>query len=98
MQENIWKTHIFVKRTQNTHYNRLKENLKTNEFIIHVDYSENYKDKEQNEIQSAYIGHNSLATFMACFYTRVIDGTLLLSHQKLPTILKLQHSHALILL
>ena len=41
------KAHIFVKRTQNTHYNLLKENLKTNEFIIHVDYSENYKDTEQ---------------------------------------------------
>ena len=30
-----------LKTTQNTHYNRLKENLKTNEFIIHVDYTEN---------------------------------------------------------
>ena len=33
----ILKARIFVKTTQNTHYNRLKENLKTNEFIIHVD-------------------------------------------------------------
>ena len=33
----ILKAHIFVKRTQKTYYNRLKENLKTNEFIIHVD-------------------------------------------------------------
>ena len=45
-QVKILKVHIFVNRTQNTHYNRLKENLKTNEFIIRVDYSENYKDKE----------------------------------------------------
>ena len=30
------KAHVFVKRIQNTHYNQLKENLKTNEFIIHV--------------------------------------------------------------
>ena len=35
-QVKILKAHIFVKRTQNTHYNRLKENLKTDEFIIHV--------------------------------------------------------------
>ena len=27
-QVKILKAHIFVKRTQNTHYNRLKENLK----------------------------------------------------------------------
>ena len=60
-QVKILKVYIFVKRTQNTHYNRLKENLKTNEFIIHVDYSENYKDKEQDEIQSAYFGHNSFS-------------------------------------
>ena len=74
------KAHIFVKRTQNTHYNRLKENLKTNEFIIHVDYSKNYKDKEQDEIQSAYFGHNSFSIFTACFYTRGIDGTLLIEN------------------
>ena len=66
----------FVKRTQNTHYNRLEENLKTNEFTIHVDYSENYKDKEQDEIQSAYFGHNSFSIFTACCYTHGIDGTL----------------------
>ena len=76
-QGKILKAHIFVKRTQNTHYTWLKENLKTNEFIIHVDYSENYEDKEQDEIQSAYFGHNSFSVFTACSYTRRIDGTLL---------------------
>ena len=76
-QVNILKAHIFVKRTQNTHYNRRKENLKTSEFIIQVDYKENYKDKEQDEIQSAYFGHNSFSIFTACCYTRGIDGTLL---------------------
>ena len=39
-QVKILKAHIFVKRTKNTHYNRLTENLKANEFIIHIDYSE----------------------------------------------------------
>ena len=43
-QIKILKAHIFIKRTQNTHYNRLKVNLKTTEFIIHVEYSENYKN------------------------------------------------------
>ena len=75
-QVKILKAHIFVKRTQNPHYNRLKENLKTNEFIIHVDYSENYKDKGQDEIQSAYFGHDLFSIFTACCYTRWIDGTL----------------------
>ena len=71
-QVNILKAHIFVKRTQNTHYNRRKENLKTSEFIIQVDYKENYKDKEQDEIQSAYFGHNSFSIF-----TTIFDGILL---------------------
>ena len=75
-QVKILKAHIFVKRTQNTHYNQLKENRKTNEFIIHVNYSENYKDKEQDKIQSAYFGHNLFLIFVACCYTCGIDGTL----------------------
>ena len=65
----ILKAHIFLKRTQNTHYNRLKENLKTNEFIIHVHSSKNYKDKEQDKIQSAYFGQNWFSIFTACCYT-----------------------------
>ena len=75
-QVKILKAHIFVKRTQNTHYNQLKENHKTSEFIIHVNYSENYKDKEQDKIQSAYFGHNLFSIFMACCYTCGTDGTL----------------------
>ena len=72
------KAHIFVKKTRNTPYHWLKENLKkTNVFTILVDYSGNYKDEEQDEIQSAYLGHNSFSIFTACCYTRGIDGTLL---------------------
>ena len=74
-QVKILKAHIFIKRTQDTHYNQLKENLKTNEFIIHVDYSKNYKNKEQDEIQSAYFSHNSFSIFTTCCYKGGIDGT-----------------------
>ena len=73
----ILKAHIFVKRTQNTHYNQLKKNLKPNEFIIQIDCSKNYKHKEQGKIQSAYFWHNSFSVFTACCYTRGIDGALL---------------------
>ena len=103
----ILKAHLFVKRTQNTHYNRLKENVEINEFIIHVDYSESYEDREQDEIQSASFGHNSFSIFVAT-HAGLIHDTLFsenvtvhssvkmsLSHQKLPTILELQHSRAL---
>ena len=71
------KAHIFVKRTQNTNYIRLRENLKANEFMIHVDYSETYKDNEQDEIQSAYFRKDLFSIFTACCCTRGIDGKLL---------------------
>ena len=35
------------------------------------------KNKEQDEIQSAYFGHNSFSIFTACCYTRGSDGTIL---------------------
>ena len=80
-QVKILKVHLFGKRkTQNTHYNQLKEIPKINEFIIHVNYSKNYKDKEQDEIQRAYYGHNSFSIFTVCCYTCGIDGIVL--HEK----------------
>ena len=69
-QVKILKAQIFVKRTQNTHYNRLQQNLKTNEFIIHADFSENYKDKEQDKIQSVYFEHNLFSIFIVLLQTR----------------------------
>ena len=67
----IFKNHIFIKRVQNRKYNDLKENLKEGEVIIHVDYSENYQNKNQDEIQSAYFGHSTFSIFTACCYLNV---------------------------
>ena len=36
--------------------------------LSHVDYSESYKNKEQDEIQSAYLGQSSLSLFKAAVY------------------------------
>ena len=55
------KKHIYVKRVQVKSYNDLKDNLKENDLLIHVDYSESYENKQQREIQSAYFGHTDLA-------------------------------------
>lgn len=48
---------IYVKRAQHSYYNSLKENIDSGEMILHVDYSENYANKQQGERQSAYFGH-----------------------------------------
>lgn len=35
---------------------------------MQVDYSENYKNAEQDETQSLYFGHNCFSIFTACCY------------------------------
>ena len=69
-QIKILKKHIHVKRCHVKHYNELKQNLKPNEVILHVDFSENYKNQQQNEVQSAYFGHSSFSLFTACCYLK----------------------------
>ena len=42
--------------------------LKQGDAIFHVDYSESYKNKQQDEIQSAYFGQSIFSLFTACVY------------------------------
>jgi len=44
--------------------------------LVHVDYSESYKNKQQNEIQSAYFGQSSFSLFTACVYHNDDNGNL----------------------
>lgn len=76
-QIKILKKHIYIKREQNKFYNNLKSTLKPSEILIHVDYSENYANKEQQEIQSAYFGHETFSIFTACCYLRGPDQELI---------------------
>ena len=48
------KEHIFAKSRQQSKISHFKTNLKSNEILLQVDYSQNYKSKEQNKIQSSY--------------------------------------------
>ena len=64
----VVKRHLFTERTQASAYNEVMDNLKQNELLIHVDYSETYNNKQQWEIQSAYFGHASFSIFTACCY------------------------------
>ena len=50
------KRHICRKREQVACYNKEKDELRTGETLIHVDYSQNYNNTQQDEIQSAYLG------------------------------------------
>ena len=76
----ILKQHIFTKRQQFAEIRRITENLDEDELIIHLDYSENYKCQQQNEIQSACFGHKQFSLFTACTYYRSKEVSL----EKLP--------------
>ena len=72
----ILKRHIFIKRQQHAFYNSLKENMGVGGLLIYVDYSENYVNNQQEEIQSAYSGHSTFSIFTACCYLKGEDGKL----------------------
>ena len=46
------------------------------EILIQVDYSENYTNKDQGQVQSAYFGQKPFSIFTACCYPKV-DGVIL---------------------
>ena len=66
----LLKKHIYVKRQQHACYNKPKEELGENEILLHVDYSENYRNIQQGEMQRAYVGHDSFSIFAASCYLR----------------------------
>jgi len=71
----LLKKHIHIKRLQNAKFNSLKANLEHNEVMIQVDYSKNYANKDQGQIQSVYFGQRGFSIFIACCYLNV-DGVL----------------------
>jgi len=71
------KQHIFRKRSQAASLIESKSNLKEGQLLMQVDYSESYKNAEQNEIQSAYFGHTCFSIFTACCYYKAEEGELI---------------------
>ena len=67
------KMHYFTKRTSSKEYKTQIETLQPGEVIIHVDYSENYKNKQQNEIKSVFYVQGQFTIYTACIYVNA-DG------------------------
>ena len=65
------KRYIYSKKSQNRHYNHVKESL---DHADHVDYAESYKNSQQNEIQRAYFGNTTFSIFTACCHTKSLDN------------------------
>ena len=68
------KKHIFTKRQLAIVYNDIKNRLKPGELLVNVDFSENYENKQQDEIQSAYFGHTTFSLFTACCYLKTEEN------------------------
>ena len=49
-------------------YNQYKNARKEGEALIHVDFSESYKNKQQYEIQRTYFGQSSFSLFTTAVY------------------------------
>ena len=71
------KEHIHRKRMQVATYNSCKADLKQNQTILHVDYRKSHKNKQQDEIQSAYLGQSTFSLFTVCVY-HLDDGGFLI--------------------
>ena len=67
------KLHYFTKRMQSKECKTQIETLQPGEVIIHVDYLENYKNKQQNKIKSAFYGQGQFTIYTACIYVNA-DG------------------------
>ncbi|CAG2194085.1 unnamed protein product [Mytilus edulis] len=59
------------------HYRNIKENLKPNEALVHVDFAENFQCKLANEIQSMHFGASKkqLTLHTGVFYTALSSQT-----------------------
>ena len=69
------KGHYYRKRTQSAEYRRQIEQLAEGEVLIHVDYAENYKNKQQNEIKAAYYGQGQFSLYTVVVYMKVNGET-----------------------
>ena len=67
------KLHYFTKKRQSKEYKTQIETLQLGEVTIHTDYSENYKNKQQNKIKSAFYGQGRFTIYTTCIYVNA-DG------------------------
>lgn len=64
------KSHFYIKRVQSAKYSHMTKNIEDGEILVHIDYSENYKNKQQDEIKTAFYGQEQFSLYTACVYFR----------------------------
>ena len=54
---------------QNDAYNKHKVELSDGDLLVHADFTESYRNDQQNEIKSTYFGNESFSLFtMSCYF------------------------------
>ena len=64
------KEHIYIKRRNLNAYHEIKASLSEKDLMIREDFTESYKNNQQDAIQSAYFGKQCFRIFAACFYAK----------------------------
>ena len=68
------KVHYYRMQIQDATYREHIKGLKDGELVIHVDYSENYKNKQQSEIKAGYYGQGQFSLFTVFIYIKQNDN------------------------
>lgn len=61
-----FKIHSYIKNVQLKQFRDIRESLNINEFLLQIDFSENYRTMFQDEIQAAHWNHEQVTLFTAC--------------------------------
>ena len=67
--DNIWE-HYYLKHVQDATCQKQIAELCEGEVVIHVDYSKNFKNKQQNELKAGYYGQGKLSLFTVVVYIK----------------------------
>ena len=67
----VLKEHIHVERRLVNAYREMKDSFKDDDLMVQVDFTESYKNEQQDVILSAYFGNQCFSIFTACCYSKV---------------------------
>ena len=67
----VLKEHIHIKRRQVNAHHEMKDSFKDDDLMVQVDFTESYKNEQEDVILSAYFGNHCFSIFTACYYSKV---------------------------
>ena len=64
---------------QNGTYNKHKAELSDSDLLVHADFTESYRNDQQNEIKSTYFGNQSFSLFTLCCYFKGVTSVVVVT-------------------